>query len=530
MEDLLLVGRIHTLDPARPEAGAVLVRGGRFACVGDPAECLRLAGPGTRRIDLGAGSAVPGLADAHGHVLGLGRSLEELSCTGVGSEEVCARRAADRSRRLSAGEWLLGRGWDQNLWPGARFPTERTLSEAVPDRPAILERVDGHAAWVNARALAAAGISRGTADPPGGAILRHADGTPTGVLVDAAADLVRARVPRPGPEEIERLLTAALRELLGAGLTSVHDAGAGADVLEAYRRLALEDRLPLRVYAMIDGQVPRRDLVRQMAVWSATPEIGRLTVRAVKLYADGALGSRGAALSEPYADAPSTTGLLLTPPDELRERIRIVARAGFQPAVHAIGDRACAAVLADFAALGPDLALAVRPRVEHLQILLPRDVPLLASAYAVASMQPTHATSDAPWAVRRLGAGTARLSGAYAWRRILDQGVPLAFGSDFPVESFDPRLGLYAAETRLPAGASEPFLPEQRLSRLEALRAFTFGAAFAERAEGRRGTIRVGLDADLTAFAGDVLDVPASELRGLPVSSVVVGGRVELER
>jgi hypothetical protein len=247
----------------------------------------------------------------------------------------------------------------------------------------------------------------------------------------------------------------------------------------------------------------------------------------VKLFADGALGSRGAALFEDYSDDPGNRGLLLTAPDVLRAKVRAVMAAGFQAAVHAIGDRAVAEVLSAFEGAGePDRVRAARPRIEHLQILHAKDAPRLAVTGAVGSMQPTHATSDAPWAPARLGAGSPRLAGAYAWRTVLDAGAPLAFGSDFPIEEPDPRAGIAAAETRVPAGGGKAFLPEQRLGRAEALRAFTSGAAFAAFAEQRRGMIREGLDADLTCFDGDVLAVPAAELPRLPVSLVVVGGRV----
>jgi predicted amidohydrolase YtcJ len=269
----------------------------------------------------------------------------------------------------------------------------------------------------------------------------------------------------------------------------------------------------------------------QVERWGATPEIGRLEVRAAKLYEDGALGSRGAALLAPYADEPGTSGLLLLSPADLRSRLRLLARAGIQPAVHAIGDRACREVLRAFEEIEGELPLrALRPRVEHLQILRPEDAPLLGRTGAVASMQPTHAVSDGAWAERRLGHGTPAQLGAYAWRQALGAGATLAFGSDFPVESPDPRLGLLAAEARIPAGARGPWMPEQRLSRLEALRAFTAGAAFAAHAEGRRGVVREGLDGDLTAFDRDLMSVDAAELPAVAVRAVVVGGRIELGR
>jgi len=540
--ELLVTGLIHTLDPRNPLAEAVLVRDGRFACVGTVAACEGRALPGVRRVHVG--SAVPGLVDAHGHVFGLGRSRGEVSCAGAASEDECLARVAARVRTAPPGSWLRGRGWDQNRWPGQRFPTAAALGRAVPDRPAVLMRVDGHAAWVNEAALAAAGIGKDTPDPAGGKILRGPDGAPSGVLVDAAADLVLRKIPAPAAAELEAGILAGLEELAALGLTEAHDAGVTPGMIDVYVRLAREDRLPIRVYVMVDGEVPLARLEAELARVTALGreagtagggraagqmhglELGRLTVRAVKLYADGALGSRGAALFEDYADEPGNRGLLLTPPEALRAKVRAVVAAGWQPAVHAIGDRGVAEVLAALEAAGPPARVkALRPRIEHLQILRAADVPRLAATGAVASMQPTHATSDAPWVPARLGAGTARLRGAYAWRTVLSAGAPLAFGSDFPIEEPDPRAGLASAEARLPAAGGPAFLPEERLGRTEALRAFTSGAAYAAFAEGRRGVIREGADADLTGFGGDVLAVPAAALPALPITLVVVGGR-----
>jgi predicted amidohydrolase YtcJ len=525
--DLLVVAPVVTGDPARPRAEAALVRDGVFACVGSREECERAAGRGTVRLH--AGGAVAGLADAHGHVALLGRWRREASCAGARDAEECARRAAGLARTEPRGAWIRGSGWDQNRWPGARFPTADVLTRAVPDHPAALSRVDGHALWVNAAALAAAGVDARTADPPGGRILRLADGRPEGVLLDAAQDLVLARIPRPGPAELEAQLLAGLREVVRLGLTAVHDAGVPDDALAVYGRLAAEDRLPVRVYAMLDGERPLPELREAMAGARAAPAPGRLTVRSVKLFADGALGSRGAALHEDYADEPGNRGLLLAPPEALAAKVAAAAAAGLQPAVHAIGDRALAVALdaLEAAARGADVA-ALRPRIEHLQILLPREVPRLLRLGAIASMQPVHVAGDGAWVAARLGAGTERLRGAYAWRRVLAAGIPLAFGSDFPVEDPDPRAGLAAAETRAAPGAA-PFLPDERLRREEALAAFTRGAAHAAFAEARRGMVREGMDADLTLFAGDVLACPAEALRALPVTHAIVGGRVEHE-
>ena len=522
MPDLLVEGTLYTLDPSRPKAQAALVRGGRFVRVGTVQQCEREAGEGVKIVSVGGGCAVPGLVDAHGHPALHGRTLAQVRLTGARSEAECVERVAARASVEPAGGWLLGSGWDQNGWPGRAFPDGARLSREVPLHPVVLSRVDVHAIWCNEAALRRAGITDATPDPAGGKILRRANGSASGVLVDNAMDLVRNAIPRPTAGEAELSILRSLGELSAAGLTGVHDAAAGPESLEAYRKLALSNRLPLRVYAMIDGQVPRQLLIEQMDYWRSQQSIGRLTVRSVKLFADGALGSRGAAMFEPYADDSGNVGLWLMEPDDLAERVALVAANGFQPSVHCIGDKACAVVLDAFARVPREL----RPRAEHLQILRHRDLPLLKRSGAIASMQPTHATSDGPWAEERLGRGNERQRGAYAWKTVLDAGVPLAFGSDFPVEHPDPRLGLRAAVTRKTA-VGGIWMPEQRLSRDEALRAFTAGAAYAEFAESRRGIIREGMEADLTVFGRDLFAVPADELASVPVVATVVEGQVE---
>jgi predicted amidohydrolase YtcJ len=518
-------GTIYTLDIVRPRADVAVIVDGRFACVGTSSRCAIPAGATV--LDLAGGSATPGLADAHGHVVSLGLEASEVDLRGCANEAACVDRLVARAARTPKGAWIEARGWDQTRWPGQRFPTSGALSRAVPDHPVFARRVDGHAAWVNARALELAGIGPRTPDPPGGHLERDAAGAPEGVLVDNAQELVGAKIPPPTAPQIESAILTAADALVAVGLTSVHDAGVGPEALAVYARLAAEDRLKVRVDAMLDGSQPMEALQAAMETWRRHSTIGWLTVRSVKMYADGAMGSRGARMFEPYADDPGTSGLAVTEPGELRRRILAVANAGFQPAVHAIGDRACAEVLADFveaSKLAPDL----RPRVEHLQVLRASDVHLLTAAGAVASMQPTHATSDGPWAEARLGHGTVRQKGAYAWRQVLDAGAVLACGSDFPVEDIDPRAGLYSAEARTwPGGPAGGWMPEQKLSRQEALRCFTTGAAAAAHAESHRGVIREGYDADVTVFAKDVFAVDVSELRTIPVAFTIVGGRVE---
>ena len=519
MPDLLVAGTLYTLDPVRPVASAALIREGRFQRVGSRKECERAAHGDLRFVELGEGCAVPGLIDAHGHPLLHARTLTEVRLSGAASEKECVERVARFAATVPEGRWVRGSGWDQNLWPGRHFPAASLLTTATPRHPVALSRVDVHVLWCNENALRAAGIGVSTPDPPGGRILRQSDGTPTGVLIDTAMDLVVRAIPRPGPRETEEMLLRSLRALAAAGLTAVHDASAGPEVLEAYARLAERDALPIRVYAMIEGQ--GADLDDRMRAWRERRVSEPLRVRSVKLFADGALGSRGAAMFDGYTDDPGNTGLWLLDPRELEARILRVAAAGFQPSVHCIGDRACAAVLEAFSKVPRQL----RPRAEHLQTLRPRDVPLLKKSGAIASMQPTHATSDGAWAEERLGHGSERQRGAYAWRQALDAGAVLAFGSDFPVEDIDPRAGLRAAVTRKVASGAT-WMPEQRLRRDEALRAFTAGAAWAEFAETRRGRIREGFDADLTVFARDVMAVHIDEICSVPVTATVIRGRI----
>jgi len=517
------------MDPARPVAEVAVAVGGRWTCVGDEARCASRVPAGAEAIDLRGGSALPGLADAHGHVASLGQAMAAVSLHGARDEAECVQRIAERARATPRDQWIIARGWDQTRWPSRRFPGLEMLSAAVPDHPVLAMRVDGHAIWANARALALAGVGRDTQDPEGGRITRGPDGAPTGVLVDNAEGLVMRRMPAPTPEATERAVLAALAHLVALGITSVHDAGVDTATLAVYRHLAERHALPIHVYAMINGQAPMPEVKASMEAWGATPRIGRLTVRAVKMLADGALGSRGALLFQPYSDDPSTIGLSVTPASELRARILDVARAGFQPAVHAIGDRAVHEVLDDFLAAS-HLSPALRPRVEHLQILDPSDLATLVASHAVASMQPTHATSDGPWAEDRLGHGTDRQRGAYAWRTVLDAHVPLACGSDFPVEDPDPFAGIRSAVLRTwPDGPPGGWMPEQRMTIDEALRCFTTGAAYAEGAETERGRIAEGYIADAALLTVDPL-AGVEHLESSALTTTIVDGEVAWRR
>ena len=521
-------GTVYVSARAKPRKLSILAKAGKVAFVGDVSRARAVAGD-AKRVDLAGAYVFPGWADAHGHLLGLGKSLEIANLRGAADAGAAARRIADLAAKLPDGSWVEGRGWDQNLWPGKSFPDARDLDAVVSTRPVAARRVDGHALWVNTQALAAAGIGRETPDPDGGRILRRPDGTPSGVLVDNAMDLLEKVIPAASPADAERRFTAGAQACLRVGLTQVQDAsGYAADEIAALERLALRGALPLRVYATVSPEP-----AALAASFAKGVRVGGgsrfLTVRAIKAYADGALGSRGAALLADYSDEPGKKGLLVTPPERLDEIARDARRNGWQPWIHAIGDRgnriSLDALRKAAAAPAPDGG-AWRPRIEHAQVVSREDVPRFGREGVIASMQPVHATSDMPWAEARVG--SQRIAGAYAWRTLRSAGARLAGGSDFPVESENPLHGFYAAVTRRdlsgrPAGG---WRPSERLTRAEALALFTSDAAWAAFEEGSRGKIAEGFAADLTVFAKDPMTAPEAEIPNIAVVLTVVDGRV----
>lgn len=518
----IVIGRVLTLDPTQPEAEAIAIAGGRILAVGLRDRVMERRGPGTEILDMGTGLVTPGLVDAHAHLLGLGRSLEEVDLRGARSIDEVVQRVRTQDRGQA---WLTGRGWDQNLWADPAMPTHAPLSAAFGERPVWLRRVDGHAGWANAAALKAAGVGRGSADPEGGEILRDASGEPTGVLVDAAMGLMQP--PEASRDDLRRQLEAAQAHVLARGLTGVHDMGVGPRVDALYREHDDHDdparRLGLRVVGYADASwLPTLEREAERP----TPE-HRYALAGVKLYADGALGSRGAALLEPYHDRPDHRGLMQQDLATLQAQCDQAARRGLQLATHAIGDAANRAVLDAYAAVIEAHALVdARPRIEHAQVVDPSDIPRFAAHHVIASMQPTHATSDMAWVPARLG--PRRLEGAYAWRRFLEAGVPLCFGSDFPVELVDVTHGLYAAITRQDAEGQPPggWLADQRLELGEAIAAFSSGAAFASFSEGFLGRVAPGFQADLTCFRDDLRTLAPIELRAAPVAATLVAGEV----
>jgi hypothetical protein len=524
--------QVYTVDATQPRAEAVAVRGDRLVFVGSSQDALELRGPETRVIDAAQATVVPGLQDAHGHFTGLGASLQVLRLRGTGSYDEIVEMVRARAAAARPGEWIQGRSWDQNDWPVKDWPTHDKLTAAAPNNPVYLTRVDGHAALVNQAALDAAGITRSTPDPAGGRLIRSSTGDPTGVLVDSAQGLVASRIPPISPEQLEEQILLADGEARRLGLTTVHDAGTNPATVAAYRRLIDAGRLKTRLYVMLRG--PLSMLEPELRRGPLINYGGhRLTVRAIKIGADGALGSRGAALLEPYSDEPATSGFFTTPQEEIYAQTLAASRAGFQTCTHAIGDRANRVTLDIYERVQREVrdARSLRMRIEHAQILDAADIPRFARLNIVASMQTTHATSDMPWVPARLGPERTQ-EGAYVWQRLIKTGVVLANGSDFPVEEANPMLGLYAAVTRQSPDGQPPggWMPEERLSRDEALKSFTWNAAYASHAEKDLGSLEVGKLADLVVIDRNIMTVEPKEMLGARVRFTIVGGEVVYEQ
>jgi len=521
---VVLNARIYTADPGRPRAEALAVTRGRLVLVGSRLEVEALVGPRTDVWDLGGATVIPGMVDAHAHLVSLGTALRTVDLVGTRSYDEAIARVVERARSVPPGSWIEGRGWDQNDWSATAMPTLEPLSRAVPNHPVYLSRIDGHAALVNAMALERAGITRDTPDPTGGSIFRNPDGTPTGVLLeDNAKDLVRRVIPPPTPRELEDRILLAIGTANENGLTGIHDAGVGADTIAVYRSLAQQGRYSLRNYVMIsaaDSALTR--LLRE------GPQLGvydRLWVRSIKVSADGALGSRGAFLLAPYTDAPDTRGLLLASRDSLKRVAALALDHGFQMNVHAIGDGANRAVLDAYEdALREHPTADHRFRIEHAQILSPDDIPRFARLGVIPAMQGSHQTSDMYWAVDRLG--YARAVGAYAWRSLLDSGVIIPNGSDFPVEFVNPLISFAAFVSRQDRDGWPPggWFAAQRTTRDEALYSMTLWPAMAAFMEEDTGSLSPGKFADFVVLDRNIMEIPVEQIYQTRVLRTVVGG------
>jgi len=524
---LLLNAHVVTMDASKSEAQAVAVLGDRILWVGSDAEARKRFGNASTTIDLHGATVLPGIIDAHVHLVSLGQSLLRLNLKDVSDEAEAVARVKQRIASAAPNEWILGWGWDEGKW-ASHYPTNKSLNEVSPDNPVFLVGLHGFAAWANQRALQLAGITKDTKDSENGKILRdEKTGEPTGIFLNRAQALVEQHIPPMTLEQTKKAVEVAARECVRNGLTSVHDARVSPLMLEAFRELIREDRLPLRIYAILDGADSA--LVKEWL--TRGPEIDpdhRLTIRSFKLFADGALGSRGAALLQPYSDSPQSKGVVTTPETEIYNLTRRALEKGFQVCTHAIGDAANRMTLDAYARALSESPQArdSRLRIEHAQVLSPVDIARFAQLRVIPSMQPTHATSDMAWAEKRVGA--ARIKGAYAWRSLLATGAHLPLSSDFPGETLNPFYGIYAALARQdpsgnPAGG---WYPEQRLTLKEALRGYTIEAAYAEFEEKTKGSIEPGKLADFTVISQDINRLAPKEVLSIRVLKTFVGGKL----
>jgi predicted amidohydrolase YtcJ len=542
----LLHGKIWTGEPGsqpgtRPVpakfAEAVAIASGRILAVGSTTEIQSYIGRNSKVVDLKARLAVPGLIDSHAHFIGGGFQLLSVDLKDARSEEEFLRRIAEKTKTLAPGRWLMGGDWDEQAWASAKLPTHQMIDAVTANNPVFLSRYDGHAVLTNSLAMKLAGVTRATPDPVGGVIVRDAAGEPTGVFKDAAQDLIAKVIPPPTEAEMTEALHAALAEAARVGLTSVHSITVDADSwngsftgeIQLLRRAELEGWLTCRMYEIIP--ITRWENLRDAGLEHNMGD-DFIKLGAVKAFADGSLGSATAWMDEPFADDPANRGIplpLMNPPSKMEALASGADQAQIQLCIHAIGDRAIGEILDMYARLGGSNAAAHRFRIEHAQHLRPQDFARFAKMGIIASMQPYHAIDDGRWAEKRLGHERAKSS--YAWRSMLDAGVPLAFGSDWPVAPLSPILGIYAAVTRATLDGKHPdgWFPEQRLTVEEALRGYTQGSAYAAFQENEKGSIAPGKLGDIVVLSDDLFTIPPAKIKDARVVMTIVGGKVVYE-
>jgi len=512
---------IYTADKTTPTIKAFAYQGGKFIAIGTLTE-LQSQYPGAQSIDMNGNTIIPGLIDAHGHLLGLGQSLVNVDLRGTKSKADIVATLKSRAQTMLDGQWLLGRGWDQNDWDVIELPTAADLDAAFPDRPVWLERIDGHAGWANSKAMAVATKDlSGTWQPDGGEIIRGKDSNPSGVFIDNAVSLIQAHVPSETDAELTNALTLAMKKTASVGLTAMHDAGTSLRVWRLLEQLKQDNQLGIRVYAMADGA---NEMLNHLCEnGTVVDPSAMLSSRSIKLYSDGALGSRGAALLSEYSDDPNNVGLLIESQETLTAHSRRASSCGLQVNIHAIGDRGNRVTLDVLTAVN-DADNPGRHRIEHSQVIALEDFQRFKDLNIIASVQPTHATSDMYWAEDRVGG--QRIKGAYAWQKFINLGIPLALGSDFPVEKPEPLLGFYAAVARQDAkGWPEGgWHPQERLSREQALHGFTLGAAYSAFQEDLLGSISVGKFADFVVLSKDIMTVPDKQILDAKVLKTIING------
>src|SRR4051812_19808265 len=537
MADLVITNaHIYTVDNARPVVSAIAVRGGRIVFVGSDAEARTLSGPTTTMIDLHGATVFPGFTDAHAHLLGLGTTLQRVNLAGSTSYEEVISRVQAWAKSVRPGQWILGRGWDQNRWTNKEFPTQDALSRAFPNNPVVLTRIDGHALLANAKAIALARVGATSADPVGGRIIRTSSGAPAGVFVDNAQSLITRAIPAATRADKRQAILGAIAEANRWGLTGVHDAGEDVETISVFEELAKAGNYNLRNYVMLSdpgepgSAASQRNPYIQRGPQSALYD-GHLWIRAIKLYADGALGSRGAALLAPYTDDTKNSGLLISAPEHIRDVATRGLRAGFQINTHAIGDRGNRIVLDAYeAALAAVPTADHRFRIEHAQVLNFADIPRFAQLGVIPSMQAVHQASDMTWAPTRLG--YARSLGAYAWRALLNTGVIIPNGSDMPVERTNPLYSFHAAVARTDDNDWPPggWLPAEKMTREEALKSITIWPAVAAFQEQTMGSLTPGKYADFVILDQDIMRVPEDQILKTGVVATYIGGKIVYQR
>ena len=513
----------HTPNRELSQFSAMVVDKNKVVAVGT-FKTLSARFPEAKIIDLNGKTLLPGLIDGHGHVTGLGLNLQRISLRDVASEEDSVAKVIEFSKNNPELSWIRGRGWNQELWPTKAFPTKKSLDEKIANKPVWLRRIDGHAGWANSKALALAGITRDSVSPPGGEIIRDSAGEPTGVLIDNAMDLLEAKIPSSSLGEVKNAISLASAHLASIGITSVHDAGIGGQVYQAFGEMANNKQLPIRIYGMLS--VTANDYPSMLKRGIVNTADDQLVIRSVKISADGALGSRGAAMIEPYSDDKENTGLLLHTPASLEKNMKRAIDAGFQVNVHAIGDKANHLALNYFEEFNKDKnSRALRHRIEHAQVVKTSDLSRFKTLDVLPSMQPTHATSDMNMAENRVG--HARIKGAYAWRTLLDDGVRVVSGSDFPIEYANPFYGLHAAITRQNRQSQPPlgWLSHESMTLSQALNSFTLDAAYGAHQDDVLGTLEPGKWADFIVIDKNIFKAPMSQIWQPKVLGTWVGGK-----
>ncbi len=552
-EKIFYNGKIYSLDDKNSIYEAVAVKNGIIFDLGSSEELLNKY-PNSEKIDLNGATVLPGFIDAHGHITGYGENLLQIDLVGTNSQQEIAKLVKQKADQVKEGEWILGIGWDQNDWEDKSWPTHEILDKASPKNPVALTRIDGHALWVNKRALELAGINKNTPDPEGGEIKKDKNGNPTGLLIDNAMNLVFKVIPPPTDEELERTVLVSTNNLVKYGITEVHDMGVNERTIKIYKKLADEGKLPIRIHVYIDGigETWNKYLNEGKLVGYANNFVN---VDGIKLFVDGAMGSRGALMTEPYQDDPDNFGLMLLSEEQIYKVTKDALKKGLQVATHAIGDSGNYLVLNAYQKaieeLKPDDP---RLRIEHVQVINPVDVKRLADLKIIPSMQPVHATSDMPWAEARLG--PERVKWSYAYKSVLNETKIIAGGSDFPVENPSVLEGIYAAVTRrdkngLPKNADDVlrlvqekkwviskegikdqknfengWYPEQKLTIDEAIKCFTRWASYAVFEENKKGTIEIGKWADFTILDKDLYNISPEEILNTNVLMTVVNGTI----